>query len=271
MSLAIAPMEQRPQSGAVLERELEVAVEAARRAGAEVARMREEGLRYGRKGGYELVSEADIHAAEILHEALTGAFPDDGWLSEEHRDTAERLDRERVWVVDPIDGTREYLQGHPEYAISVGLVVEGRPALGVVHNPATDEMHAAICPEPAPEPVARDGQEQGYLALVGRGEDLLGEVPPLPGQARTRGVGSVAYRLALVAAGRGDVVVTWYARQEWDVAAGAALCLAKGLVVTDVTGQPIGFNQPRPLVRGLLVAEAGLHARISDYFRRIAR
>ena len=264
-------MERRPHSGAVLERELKVAVEAARRAGGEVARMREEGLRYGRKGGYELVSEADIHAAEILHEELTSAFPDDGWLSEEHRDTAERLDRERVWVVDPIDGTREYLQGHPEYAISVALVVKGRPALGVVHNPATDEMHAAVCPDPVPEPVPRDGQERGYLALVGRGEDMLGEVPPLPGQARTRGVGSVAYRMALVAEGRGDVVVTWYARQEWDVAAGAALCLAKGLVVTDVAGQPIDFNQPRPLVRGLLVAEAGLHARISEYFQRLSR
>ena len=232
--------------------------------------MREEGLRYGRKGGYELVSEADIHASEILHEALTGAFPDDGWLGEEHPDTADRLDRERVWVVDPIDGTREYLQGHPEYAISVGLVVQGRPALGVVYNPATDEMHAAVCPDPPPEAMAGNEPKREYLALVGRGEDRLGEVPPLPGQGRTRPVGSVAYRLALVAAGKGDVVVTWYPRQEWDVAAGAALCLSRGLTVTDVLGQPLEFNQPRPLVRGLLVAEAGLHARIHAYFPHIS-
>ena len=256
----------------MLERELEAAVGAARRAGAEVARMRAEGLRYGRKEGYELVSEADIRAAEILHEALTGAFPDDGWLSEEHRDTAERLDRERVWVVDPIDGTREYLQGRPEYAISVGLAVRGRPALGVVHNPATDELHAAVCPDPPPEP---DGgaldRDREYVALVARGEDMLGEVPPLPGRARTRAVGSVAYRLALAAAGQGDVVVTWYARQEWDVAAGAALCLARGLAVTDVLGEPLAFNQPRPIVRGLLAAEPGLHARILAHFRRLAR
>ncbi|MYA52297.1 MAG: 3'(2'),5'-bisphosphate nucleotidase CysQ [Dehalococcoidia bacterium] len=264
-------MERDPHSGAVLERELEVAVDAAKRAGAEVVRMREEGLRYGRKGGYELVTEADIHASEILHEALTGAFPDDGWLGEEHQDTADRLDRERVWIVDPIDGTREYLQGLPEYAISVGLAVRGRPVLGVVYNPAREEMHTAVCPDPSPEARNSDGQQGGYLALVSRGEDRLGEVPPLPGQATTRGVGSVAYRLALVAAGKGDVVVTWYARQEWDVAAGAALCLGKGLTVTDVLGQPIEFNQPSPLVRGLLVAEAGLHARIRDYFRRFSR
>ena len=256
----------------MLERELAAATDAARRAGREVARMREEGPRFGRKGGHELVSEADLLAAELLHGALAGAFPDDGWLSEEHRDTADRLERERVWVVDPIDGTREYLQGVPEYAISVGLTVRGRPALGVVHNPATGELHAAVhagtpvhAPSPAPDARAP------YLALVGRGEDLLGEVPPLPGDARTRPTGSVAWRLALLAAGRGDVVTTWHARREWDVAAGAALALARGLTVTDALGEPLAFNQPRTLVRGLLAAEPGLHARILAHFRRFMR
>ena len=178
--------------------------------------MREEGLRYGHKGGRELVSEADLHAAEILHEALTGAFPDTGWLSEEHLDTADRLGRERVWVVDPIDGTREYLQRLPEYATSVGLVVNGRPALGMVHNPATGEMHAAVCEEEAPAatPGRRAALRTEYLALVGRGEERLGVAPPLPGRARLRPTGSVAYRLALLAAEEGDVVATWYARRE---------------------------------------------------------
>ena len=255
----------------MLERELAAATEAAKRAGREVARMREEGLRFGRKGGRELVSEADLRAAELLREALTAAFPDDGWLSEEDRDTAERLTRERVWVVDPIDGTREYLQGVPEYAISVGLAVGGRPALGVVHNPATGELHAAVHEPPMPAPPAPLPPAAPYLALVGRGEELLGEVPPLPGDARVRPTGSVAWRLALLAAGRADVVTSWHARREWDVAAGAALALARGLTVTDALGEPLAFNQPRPLVRGLLAAEAGLHARILAHFRRFMR
>ena len=127
----------------MLEEELRIATEAALRAGEEVARLRREGVRYGRKDGWELVSEADLHASEILHAALTVPFPSYGWLGEEHTDTDERLGRERVWIVDPIDGTREYLQGIPEYAISVGLVINGRPALGVVHNPATGELFAA--------------------------------------------------------------------------------------------------------------------------------
>ena len=252
----------------MLEDELEAATAAARQAGAEVARMREDGLRYGHKEGNELVSEADIRAAEILHEALANAFPDTGWLSEEDRDTAARLDCERVWVIDPIDGTREYLRGLPEYAISVGLVVRGEPALGVVYNPATDEMHAAVCDPPAAPPrKAGNGQ---YLALVGHGEDRLNEVPPLPGLSRTRPVGSVAYRLALVAAGKGDLVVTWYARHEWDVAAGAALCHARGITITDVLGAPLQFNQPRPLVRGLIAAPPDLHARVRSYFAEIS-
>ena len=88
----------------MLERELSVARDAVLRAGVEVARLRRDGVRYGRKDGWELVSEADLHASEVLHAALTGAFPSYGWLGEEHTDTAERLDCERVWVADPIDG-----------------------------------------------------------------------------------------------------------------------------------------------------------------------
>ena len=248
-----------------LESELKIAVDAARAAGAEVARLRSEGVRYGRKDGWELVSEADILAAEMLHQALTKPFPDTGWLSEEHTDTAHRLDKERVWVVDPIDGTREYLQGLPEYAISVGLVINGAPALGVVYNPATEDLQAAICVCAAEAPPRRLVPGK-FVAMVGRGEQRTQELPPLPPGARVKGIGSVAYRLALLATGRGDVVLTGYGRSEWDVAAGAALCIAAGLRVTDVLGQPMPFNQADPHIRGLLVAEPGLHEHLSRFF-----
>lgn len=248
-----------------LDAELRAAIEAAREAGAEVARLRNEGVRYGRKDGWELVSEADIRAAEMLHEALAVRFPDIGWLSEEHTDTTERLGRERVWVVDPIDGTREYLQGIPEYAISVGLVIDGSPALGVVYNPAADDLQAAICLGVEERPAKRL-QSTKFVALVGRGEHYHNEIPPLPRGARVRGVGSVAYRLALLSKGEGDVVLTGYGRSEWDVAAGAALCMAAGLRVTDVLGNAMPFNQRDPHIRGLLVAEPGLHEHISRHF-----
>ncbi len=248
----------------MFDEELRAAVAAARDAGDEVARLRQNGLRYGHKAGRELVSEADIRAAVMLHEALTTAFPDAGWLSEEHTDSAARLRRERVWIVDPIDGTREFLQGLPEYAISVALAVRGAPVLGVVYNPATSEMHAAACEGVVERPPAN--RQDGFAVLVGRGEHGHDRLPPLPRGARTRAIGSVAYRMALVASGSGDAALTGYGRAEWDVAAGAALCLAAGLRVTDALGSPLVFNQPDPYIRGLLAAEPGLHRRIRTYW-----
>ena len=254
----------------MLEQELKVAVDAALEAGVEVARLRRDGVRYGRKDGWELVSEADIRAAEMLHAALTGAFPSDGWLSEEHRDTSERLGRDRVWIVDPIDGTREYLQGIDEYAISIGLAIGGLPVLGVVYNPATGELFAAECLS-APERVPTESTGHSIEVLVGRGEQLHDELPPLPEGTETRGVGSVAYRLALLASGQGNAALSGHGRAEWDVAAGIALCRAAGLRASDIFGEAMPFNQADPYVRGLLVAEPGLHSRLATFFRRLRR
>ena len=254
-----------------LEAELKTAIAAAREAGLEVMRFRTNGVRFGRKGGRELISEADIAAAELLHDRLLQPFPDTGWLSEEHVDTVHRLGCERVWIVDPIDGTREFLQGIPEFAISIGLAIDGKPVLGVVHNPATGETFAGLATEELP-PRDQTGPEAAtYRVLVGRTEASWNEVPPLPGRPQTVGVGSVAYRLARLAEGAGDAVVTNYGRAEWDVAAGIALCLRAGLIATDVLGEPITFNKPDPDVRGLLVARKPLHGEISDHFSRIMR
>ncbi len=251
----------------MLAHELRIATEAALKAGEEVARFRREGVRYGHKSGHELVSEADVRAGEILRESLMASFPLDGWLSEEDPDTSHRLGRERVWIVDPIDGTREYLEGVPEYAVSVALVIGGVPALGVVHNPATGELFAAECSEAAARPPTSPTGVP-FEALVGRGELRWDDVPPLPEGTTTRGVGSVAYRLALLSAGRTNAVLTGYGRAEWDVAAGAALCMAAGLRASDIFGEAIPYNQPDPAVRGLLAAEPGLHGRLAEFFQQ---
>ena len=247
----------------LFQEELRVAEEAACAAGDEVARMRSGSVRYGHKYGRELVSEADLHAAQMLHEAIGGAFPDDGWLSEEHPDSTERLGKDRVWIVDPIDGTREYLQGVPEYSISVALAVGGKPVVGAVYNPATEEMFAAACPEP--EESSLESPPDSFVALIGHGEDRWDDFPPLPPGGSTKPVGSVAYRLALLSENRGDAGLTWYPRSEWDVAAGAVLCGAAGLRVTDILSDPLPFNQPDPSVKGLLVAAPGLHMRIRTH------
>jgi myo-inositol-1(or 4)-monophosphatase len=159
--------------------------------------------------------------------------------------------------------------GVPEYAVSIGLVVEGRPALGVVYNPAAGEMHAAVCVDAAEHSAGLTPVR--FSVLVGRGEQRWDEVPPLPAGAETRGVGSVAYRLGLIAAGRGDAVLTGYGRAEWDVAAGIALCTAAGLRATGVLGDPLAFNQREPWVPGLLVAAPALHDHLLRHFQSLRR
>lgn len=249
--------------------ELATAIAAAEAAGREVMKLRQNGMRYGHKDGFELVSEADLRASEMLHEALTTAFPDAGWLGEEHVDTEERLDRERVWIVDPIDGTREFLQGIPEFAVSIGMVVHGRPVLGVVHNPATSETDGAVCVDVPERSNRRASADEPLDVLVSRHEMRWRDVPPLPRGTRLLGVGSVAYRLALLSRGKGHALVTMYGRAEWDVAAGVALCSAAGMRATDVLGGELRFNQPDPQIRGILAGEPIAHDAIIGHFRKL--
>ena len=265
--------------------ELDVAQDAARRAGQILLRYREQGARYGWKESnrdgfmnYEVVSEADVEVDGTLRETLLGAFPNDGWLSEEQHDDphgpAGRLNRERVWIVDPLDGTREFLQGIPEYAVSIALAVEGQPVLGVVYNPANDEMFAAsLSPRSAggDNPEGQRGAANRLaldpaqtlgdsFMLAGRGEWRFGDLPPVPDGTKLMPVGSIAYRMALLASGTGCLIFTVGRRREWDVAAGAALLDAAGATVTNVHGQPLRFNQAETEVDGLIAARANIHA-----------
>ena len=253
--------------------ELAAAQAAAREAGALLLRYAENGARYGWKPGdrwgAELVSEADIEVDALLRRELLGAFPGDGWLSEEQPDDGARLQHERVWIVDPLDGTREFLQGVPEYAVSIGLTVGGEAVAGVVFNPARDELYAASVGS------ENDGLQldaalslrDGYM-LAGRGEWRFGDLPPVPDGTRLLPVGSIAYRMALLASGTGCLIFTVGRRHEWDLAGGAALLAAAGAQVTDVEGTALRFNQRDPSVRGLIAGRPLVHAEARELWRR---
>ena len=257
--------------------ELEVAQEAARRGGAILQRYRESGARYGWKPSndpsrgfsYEVVSEADMEVDACLRETLLSAFPEDAWLSEEADDGPERLLKRRVWIVDPLDGTREFLQGIPEYAVSIALAVNGEATLGVVYNPAKDELFAATIGE-SPDGLGLDPAEsigEGFL-LVGRGEWRFGDLPPVPDGTKVMPVGSIAYRMALLATGQGCLIFTPGRRSEWDVAAGAALLTAAGATVSDIDGQALQFNQSEPTTKGLIAGRASVHGQARELWRR---
>lgn len=250
------------------------AAEAAARAAGEVLRrFASDGVRYGFKHdperGRELVSEADLEADRAIAETIHGAFPDDAYLSEEQVDDPSRVTHARVWIVDPLDGTREFLSGVPEYAVSVGLAVDGEAVVGAVYNPAHDEMYAAAVGQtPSFGALSTAASLAETHVLLGRGEWRWGDIPPLPEGTKAMVVGSVAYRMALLASGTGGLLFTVSERKEWDLAAGAALLRAAGATVTDLDGDPLVFNKPEPWAPPYIAANAHVHAEALALWRR---
>jgi len=192
----------------------------------------------------------------------------EGWLCEETPDDEERLRCGRVWVVDPLDGTREYISGIPEWCISIALIENHEAVAGGICNPATGETFIGS----RETGLTRSGNVSNAelyragsdgLVLASRSEYRRGEwgcVSDAP--FRVRPVGSVAYKLALVAAGYADATWTLVPKHEWDVAAGVALVLAAGGTVQTLTGSRPRFNQPNPLLNGLFGISKDCHSQV---------
>ena len=208
------------------------------------------------KGGGDPVTEADRTVDRALRKLLPAHG--EGWLSEESVDDPSRLKKHRVWVVDPLDGTREFVQGINEWCVSVGLVEGGQAVAGGICNPATGEtilgsLETGVTYNGVPVKVRERNSLNGAVVLASRSEVNRGEWDRFKDSSFTvRPMGSVAYKLALVAAGRADATWTLVPKHEWDIAAGVALVLAAGGAVRTLEGQPPVFNRPRPEVSGLI-------------------
>jgi myo-inositol-1(or 4)-monophosphatase len=207
----------------------------------------------------QLVTEADLAVDRLLHDILIGARPGDGWLSEERADDGSRHRRRRVWMVDPIDGTRAFAAGKPEFTISVALVVEGAPLLAAVFNPATDE-HFEAQREAGAElngerlQISEQRELAGARLLASRTEMDRREWATLMPEAHFTSMSSLAYKLALVAAGRFDGLVSLRASHDWDLAAAALLIGEAGGRLSGADGKPLALNQPSPRHSGLAAA-----------------
>lgn len=212
---------------------------------------------YSRKYDGGLVTAADHEVDDLLRASLPREG--DGWLSEETIDDGKRLQRSRVWVVDPLDGTRAFVARRPEYSVSVALLVDSVPVLGVVGNPATDVVVAGgpglgLSVDGRPD-AGFDVEDPRPRLLVSRSEWRRSEWAHLDATAQLRPCGSVAYELALVAAGCADATATLHPKHEWDVAAGAALVAAAGGETWLPRGGHLLWNRSRP--RFLSFAAAG--------------
>ncbi len=247
------------------ERELELAKQAAREAGDILRRhWHRGGFRIGSKGHDNPVTEADLEADRALKRLLHDPFPEYGWLSEETADSRARLRCRRVWIVDPLDGTKEFIKGIPEFAVAIALVENGKPVLGVTYNPIRREMFWAArgigCHlNTRPVRVTRTSDLADARVLASRSETGRGEWREFRGMLNARATGSVAYKLALVAAGKADATFTRSPKSEWDIASGAALIGEAGGTITDIHGKPLRFNRPHVRLEGLVADNGRLH------------
>jgi len=229
--------------------ELQVAQEAAQAAGKVVMNYFEGDYDIQQKSRNNPVTTADFESDKLLKKLLREPFPDYGWLSEESRDNPERLEKEYVWVVDPIDGTKEFITGIPEFVISIGLVKNGDPVVGVLLNPVKGEMYAASKGNGAylngrKLSVSTTPDLSKATLLVSRTETKNGHVDKFTDYIKAfKPTGSVAYKLCLAAAGAGDVFVSVYSKNEWDVCAGDLVVQEAGGQMSDIYGNPVKYNK----------------------------
>ena len=238
--------------------------DAALAAGELALAEREAGLKTWSKSGGSPVTSADMAVDRVLKDVLLSARPDYGWLSEETEDSAERLARRRLFIVDPIDGTVAYMKGKPWWCIPIAVVEDGRPVAAVIHAPALNETFCAT--------LGGGATLNGQLISASDTDDLddasvLADArlmegphwdepwPPMRYEKRN----AIAYRMALVAAGAFDAAIALTPKWDWDICAGALIAQEAGAVVSDHHGQPWRFNQADPRQNSLICSAPALH------------
>ena len=216
------------------------------------------------KGKNSPVCEADIEADRLLHDRLMRAASGYGWLSEESADDAARLAARRVWVVDPIDGTRGFIAGRHDWAISAALVEDGRPIIAALFAPVTDDLYLATKGEGAARNGQRlrvhDGPGLDGARLAGPPRRLERLAALLPGVVPLPKIFSLALRIAGVANGTLDAALAGPDSHDWDLAAADLLVHEAGGALTSFDGQPPIYNKPIPIHGALIAAGLARHA-----------
>ena len=217
------------------------------------------------------VTEVDIAVDALLRERLAGLAPDCGWLSEETIDDSARTDLRRLWIVDPIDGTRAFIAGIPEWTIVAALVEDGRPIAAAVFQPAIDAMYTAARGAGAAlngKPIMASSGDRvdgtraaGPKNYLNRISDIAGRLEFLPK------IHSLALRLARVADGTVDVAFTSANSHDWDLAAADLLVHEAGGVLTNLDGEPLRYNRPDTVHDALMAAGRMRHATLVDLMR----
>jgi 3'(2'), 5'-bisphosphate nucleotidase len=259
-----------------LHRELEVAIRLALEAGALIRGFHASGIAVDRKAGNEPVTQADRDANALLVAGLSAAFPDYGMLSEEAPDDGTRLTRERVWMIDPIDGTQDFIRGDSGFATMIGLLDGELPALGVVYQPLPDRLYfatrwqGAFCREGTDAPVrlyvstVSDPADIRMVASKSHREEVIDRVRDELGIRDELNVGSVGLKLGLIARGDRDLYVNPSGHSKlWDTCGPQAILDEAGGRVSDSRGAPLLYRGAELAnLRGLIASNARLHEEV---------
>ena len=256
--------------------ELAFATDIARRAGAVLIDSYERLEQVDYKSKRDVVTNADYASERLVIDAIRERYPGDAILAEESGEHAGVLRDDgthngRLWVIDPLDGTVNYANGIPYYCVSIGLVVDDRPSVGVIFDPARDDLYDAVADGPArmdTHAITASGKEtlSDYvvsLAVIGSG-GLARERRIAPRIRIHRRMGSAALSLAYVANGRFDAFVQNGGLSPWDVAAAGLIAERSGAVVTDVTGGPWWTPKARTSRTSVVAAPAAQHGALLD-------
>ena len=243
-----------------MDSDLKLAIDASFKAGEIIMQYYCADYEIKEKGYHNPVTTADNEADSYLKSTLMSARPQYGWLSEETVDSKSRLSKERVWIVDPLDGTKEFIEGVPQFVVSIALVEKGTPIIGVLHNPVTKETFHAV----KGKGTYLDGNvyrcsikdsTTDMLILNSRSETRKGLWEPYKQYFKElKPIGSVAYKMGLTATGKADIFVTLRPKNEWDVCAGTCLINEAGGKVIDLNGKELTFNNQKTLIEPGLIA-----------------
>lgn len=255
----------------ILARDRALLIETVRAAGALALSMFRTEVRNWTKGASSPVSEADIATNDLIEQKLRSATPDYGWLSEESTDDSGRLRRQRVWIVDPIDGTRSYLAGREDWCVSVALVEDHAPILAAVFAPVTDEFFFAVRGGGAmlhEAPIqARSGTAFDFSRVAGPKPIVERLGLPRDGVAIHPRIGSLALRLCRIGDGSLDIAFAGGQSRDWDLAAADLIVHEAGGRMTMLSGEPIGYNRPDVRHGVLVAAGRERHASVITHFR----
>lgn len=258
-----------------MNKELKSAIEAAQEAGTIIMQYYKSKYEIRDKSYHNPVTTADHAVDNFLKNTLTKLYPNYGWLSEETVDTKERLNHARTWVVDPLDGTKEFIEGVPHFVVSVALVENGEPIVGVLYNPASDELFSATKGKGAflnGERLSCSSKKEfkDMVILNSRSETRNGLWEPYSTDFKEkRAIGSVAYKLGLTSAAKADIFASLRPKNEWDICAGHCILREAGGEMVTLHGKPITYNNEKTLITpGLVASNVEVLDELIDLFKQ---